>query len=57
MLDGRDDRKPYSAVKMSEADGKESKITMHFTAFNDDDALRFLIENGYQEYKLILTEG
>jgi len=58
MLDGRQDKKHYSAVKINEvSENKEAKITMHFTAFDDEDALRFLKENGYQEYKLILTEG
>lgn len=58
MLDGRQDKKHYSAVKLNEyEEGKAAKITMHFTAMDDEDALRFLKENGYQEYKLILTEG
>jgi len=57
MLDGRDEKKPYSAVKTSRLDdGKESKVTMHFTAFDDEDARRFLKEGGYQDYKLILME-
>lgn len=57
MLDGRDQKKPYSAVKVNEyEDGKASKLTMHFTAFDDEDARRFLKEGGYQDYELILTE-
>jgi hypothetical protein len=55
MLDGRDEKKPYSAVtKRVLEDGKESTITMHFTAANDEEAQRFLIEGGYVDYKLIL---
>ena len=58
MLDGRDEKKPYSAVMTRKLDdGKESTITMHFTAANDEEAQRFLIEGGYQDYKLILNEG
>ena len=59
MLDGRDqERKSYTAVRIYETEvGRESKMTMHFTAFDDADAQRFLLENGYQEYKLMLTEG
>ena len=58
MLDNKADKKPYSAVKVATLeDGKESKITMHFTAFDDEDARRFLSEGGYNDYKLILIEG
>jgi len=59
MLDGlHNEKKPYSAVKKQKLDdGKESTVTMHFTAFDDEDAIRFLSEGGYTDYKLILTEG
>ena len=59
MLDGRhNEKKPYSAVKKQLLeDGKESTITMHFTAFDDEDANRFLTEGGYVDYKLILNES
>lgn len=58
MLDGRDEKKPYSAVKINEyEEGKATKLTMHFTAFDDEDARRFLKEGGYEGYELILKEG
>jgi hypothetical protein len=57
MLDGRDEKKSYSAVKINEySDGKQGTLTMHFTAFDDEDARRFLKEGGYDGYELILTE-
>ena len=57
MLDGRDEKKPYSAAKKIFLDEERySQITMHFTAFDDEDARRFLKEGGYDGYELILTE-
>ena len=55
MLDGRDNQKKhYSAVKINEyEDGKATKLTMHFTAFDKEDAIRFLKEGGYEGYELI----
>ncbi|MGV7235140.1 MAG: hypothetical protein ACQ9ET_02680 [Nitrosomonadaceae bacterium] len=59
MLDGlQSANKAYKAVKVNEyEEGKAVKLTINFVAHDDADAQRFLIENGYQEYKLILEEG
>ena len=56
MLDGiQTEKKAYKAVKEYEyAPGKTSKLTINFTAFNVEEALRFLEDGGYKEYKLVV---
>ena len=58
MLDGQHKEKVgYRArKKIPLEDDKYTQITMHFTAFDDEDAQRFLDEGGYDGYKIITDE-
>lgn len=55
MLDARHDEKQhFSAKKRIETpEGNVVNMTMHFTAFDVEDAKRFLKENGYDGYELV----
>ncbi len=57
MLDGRQEKKGYRARKKIETpEGNIVNMTMHFTAFDDEDAQRFLKDGGYDGYKIITDE-
>lgn len=57
MLDGQAEKVGYRARKLIDlGDDKYTSITMHFTAFDDEDAQRFLNEGGYDGYKIITDE-
>jgi FtsZ-interacting cell division protein YlmF len=54
MLDGQQEKVGYRARKKIFLDDERyTQITMNFTAFDDEDAQRFLDEGGYDGYKLI----
>jgi hypothetical protein len=54
MLDGQQEKVGYRARKTIPLDDdKCTTITMHFTAYDDEDAQRFLDEGGYDGYKII----
>ena len=57
MLDGQAEKVGYRARKKIFLDDERyTQITMNFTAFDDEDAQRFLDEGGYDGYKLISDE-
>jgi hypothetical protein len=54
MLDGQQEKVGYRARKRIPLDDdRYTQITMNFTAYDDEDAQRFLDEGGYDGYKLI----